>query len=163
MTASIQNDIMTVSAVGSGTIVSGAVISGTGVFTGTQIASQLSGTVGGVGTYLLSIDQRKSIASETISGTYGVFTVGTMTVGTGFQTGQIVSGSTTLAGTVITQLLTGTGGNGSTFAVNLTQTVASFTASATLATSRPSGMLHHRERQARLSRSRAGSGRRVNK
>jgi hypothetical protein len=131
VTASIQNDIMTVSAVGSGTIVNGAVISGTGVFTGTQIASQISGTTGGVGVYLLSVDQRKSIASETISGTYGTFTVGTMTVGSGFSIGQLLSGGTTSAGTTITQLLTGTGGNGSTFAVNNTQTVASSTISGT--------------------------------
>jgi hypothetical protein len=131
VTASIQNDIMTVSAVGSGTIVNGAVISGTGVFTGTQIASQISGTAGGVGVYLLSVDQRKSIASETISGTYGTFTVGTMTVGTGFSIGQLLSGGGTSAGTTITQLLTGTGGNGSTFAVNNTQTVGSSTISGT--------------------------------
>lgn len=131
VTATIQNDIMTVSAVGSGTIVNGAVISGTGVFTGTQISSQLSGTAGGVGVYLLTVDQRKSIASETISGTYGTFTVGTMTVGTGFSIGQILSGSGVSAGTTIGQLLTGTGGNGSTFAVNLTQTVGSTSISGT--------------------------------
>lgn len=127
VTASIQNDIMTVSAVGSGTIVNGATISGTNVFTGTQIASQLSGTTGGAGVYLLSIDQRRSIASETISGTYGTFTVGTMTVGTGFSIGQVLSGTSVVAGTTVTQLLTGTGGNGSTFAVN-NNTVVSSTA-----------------------------------
>jgi hypothetical protein len=132
VTGSISGDILTVSAVGSGTIVNGAVISGTGITTGTQIAAQLTGTTGGVGTYLLSISQQKLVASTTVSGTYGTFTVGVMTVGTSFQVGQqLTTTSGVLAGTQITQLLTGTGGNGSTFAVNLTQTVASNPISAT--------------------------------
>lgn len=126
VTASIQNDILTVTAVGSGTVVRGAVISGTGVTGTPQIASQLTGTPGGVGTYLLTVSQQKSIASQTISGTYGTFTVGTMTVGTQFSVGQtLTTTSGVLAGTTITQLLTGTGNAGSTFAVNLTQTVGS--------------------------------------
>jgi hypothetical protein len=125
VTASIQNDIMTVSAVGSGTIVNGAVISGTGV-TGCQVASQLSGTTGGVGTYLLSVSQGKNIASETISGTYGTLTIGTLTSTPVFAVGQtLTTTSGVLANTIITQALTGSGGSGSTFAVNLTQTVSS--------------------------------------
>jgi hypothetical protein len=131
VTGSIQNDILTVSAVGSGTIVAGATISGTGITGTPQISSQISGTTGGVGVYLISVDQRKSIASETISGTYGTFTVGTMTVGTGFSIGQLLSGSGVAAGTSVTQLLTGTGGNGSTFAVNNNTVVASTSISGT--------------------------------
>jgi hypothetical protein len=125
VTGSIQNDILTVSAVGSGTVVAGATISGTGITTGTLIASQLSGTPGGVGTYLLSISQQRSVASTTVSGTYGTLTIGTMTVGTTFQVGQTITGSGVVAGTAITQLLTGGGGNGSTFAVNNNTVVAS--------------------------------------
>ena len=124
VTASIQNDIMTVSAVGSGTIVNGATISGTGIFTGTKIASQISGTTGGVGIYLLSIDQRKSIASETVSGTYGTMTVSA--VGSGvIALGATVRNGGTAIGTV-TQFLTGAGGTG-TYAVDPTQTVSSTT------------------------------------
>lgn len=126
VTASIQNDIMTVTAVGSGTVVNGATISGTGVTGTPQIASQISGTPGGVGVYALTVSQQKSIASETISGTYGTMTVGTMTVGTSFQVGQTLQATgAVVAGTVITQLLTGTGGNGSTFAVNNNTVVSS--------------------------------------
>ena len=128
VTASIQNDIMTVTAVGAGTIVKGATVSGTGVTGTPQIASQLSGTTGGIGVYLLTVSQQKTIASESISGTYGTMTVGTMTVGTQFSVGQTLtnSGGVT-AGTQLTQLLTGTGNAGSTFAVNVSQTITTQT------------------------------------
>lgn len=131
ITGSIAGDILTVSAVGSGTIVNGATISGTGIAAGTQIASQLSGTPGGVGTYALSISQQTNIASETISGTYGTMTVGTMTVGTAFAVGQtLVASGAVVAGTKIRQLLTGSGGNGSTFAVDNNTVVSSQSISA---------------------------------
>lgn len=133
VTASIQNDIMTVTAVGSGTIVKGATVSGTGVSGSPQISSQLTGTPGGVGTYLLTVSQQKTVASQTISGTYGTFTVGTMTVGTQFSVGQSLVNTTTgavVAGTLVTQLLTGTGNAGSTFAVNNNTVVSSQSISA---------------------------------
>jgi hypothetical protein len=128
VTGSIQNDILTVTAVGSGTIVRGGTISGTGITGSPQIASQLSGTAGGIGVYLLTVSQQKMIASESISGTYGTMTVGTMTVGTQFSVGQTLtnSGGVT-AGTQLTQLLTGTGNAGSTFAVNVSQTITTQT------------------------------------
>jgi hypothetical protein len=131
VTGSIQNDILTVTAVASGTVVAGATISGTGITTGTQITGQISGTPGGVGVYTISPSQQRSIASQTVSGTYGTFTVGTMTLGTGFSVGQVLSGSGVAAGTTVTQLLTGTGGNGSTFAVNNNTAVGSTAISAT--------------------------------
>jgi len=131
VTGSIQNDILTVSAVGSGTVVKGATISGTGITTGTKISSQLSGTPGGVGVYLLSISQQKTVASTTVSGTYGTMTVGTMTVGTTFQVGQtLVASGSVVAGTNVTQLLTGSGGNASTFAVDNNTVVGSQSISA---------------------------------
>ncbi len=126
VTGSIVNDILTVTAVGSGTVYAGAVISGTNIFTGTEIASQLSGTPGGVGTYLLSISQQRTITSGTVSGTYGLLTIGTLTSTAVFQVGQTLSTTSSVAaGTIITQAITGTGGSGSTFAVNLTQTISS--------------------------------------
>jgi hypothetical protein len=126
VTGSIANDILTVTAVGSGTVVNGGTISGTGVATGTQIASQLSGTTGGVGTYLLTVSQQKNIVSETISGTYGLLTIGTLTSTPTFAVGQtLTTAAGVTAGTSITQLLTGAGGSASTFAVNISQTVGS--------------------------------------
>lgn len=111
--------VMTVTAVGSGTVYPGTVLSGTGVATGTQVVAQLSGTTGGVGTYSVSIAQ--TVASTTVSGTYGLLTIGG-TVVAGFAVGQSLSAGS--AGTVITALGTGTGAAG-TYIVNNTQTVGS--------------------------------------
>ena len=122
--------IMTVTVVGSGTIYPGTILSGSGVATGTQIVAQLTGTTHGTGTYSVSIPQ--TVASTTISGTYGLLTVAGTIAGT-FGVGQTVTGSTTAAGTVITALGTGTGGAG-TYVVNLTQTVASFAADTNIGT-----------------------------
>lgn len=122
VTGSISGNVLTVTNVSSGTVEPGAVISGTNVATGTQIVSQLSGTTGGVGTYAVSIGEQ-SVASETISGTFGTLTVTAVSSGT-IEVGGAVAGASVAAGTIITALGTGTGGNG-TYIVNNTQTVVS--------------------------------------
>ena len=136
VTGSISGNVMTVTEVGSGTIVAGAPISGTNIPTlpAPVIVSQLTGTPGGVGTYSLNTGEITTV-SETISGTYGVLTIGGTVTGT-FGVGDILSGAGgggVVAGTTITQNLTGSGGSGGTMAVNLTQTVTSTTITATLA------------------------------
>lgn len=113
--------ILTVTAVGSGVLYPGTTLSGTGVATGTLLVAQLSGTTGGIGTYSVSIPQ--TVASTTISGTYGLLTV-SGTVVAGYAVGQLLTGGTTAAGTTITALGTGTGAAG-TYIVNGTQTVSS--------------------------------------
>lgn len=124
VTGYIENDDeLVVTAVGSGTVVAGATISGTGVNTGTKILSQISGTPGGIGRYRVSLAQA-DVASTTISGTYGILTVGTLTAGN-FAVDQVITGTNVVAGTTITQLLTGTGGSGSTFVVDNNTVVAS--------------------------------------
>jgi hypothetical protein len=128
VTGSISGDVLTVTAVGSGVLYPGAAISGTGVASGTTIVSQLSGTPGGVGTYAVSIPEQ-TVASTTISETYGLLTVGGTLTGN-YGVGDVISGSTTSAGTVITALGTGTGGAG-TYIVNNTQTVGSAALNAT--------------------------------
>lgn len=65
VTASITGGIMNVTAVGSGTLYVGNTIKGTGVPSGTVILGQLSGTTGGVGTYLVSTST--TVASTTIT------------------------------------------------------------------------------------------------
>jgi hypothetical protein len=67
-----------------------------------------------------------SATGSTIAG--NVFTVGTAT-NTIFSVGQVLTGTGVAAGTVITTLLTGGGGTGSTFTVNISQAVASTTIS----------------------------------
>lgn len=122
VTGSIAGNILTVTAVGSGIVYPGTTISGTGVASGTQIVAQISGTAGGIGTYYVSIPEQ-TVASTTISGTYGLLTVGG-TVVSGFAVGDVISGSGVAAGTTITALGTGTGGAG-TYVVNNNTVVAS--------------------------------------
>lgn len=119
-TGSISGNILTVTAVSQGTITVGGTISGgTGMIAGTQITGQVSGTVGAVGVYLVSIGDQ-SVASATITETYGVLNVGTLTSGT-LGVGDSISGGSISAGTVITAFISGTGGTG-TYAVNISQT-----------------------------------------
>jgi hypothetical protein len=56
-TGSIAGDILTVTAVETGTVTVNAIIRGQGVATGTTIDQQLTGTTGGAGTYQVSISQ----------------------------------------------------------------------------------------------------------
>jgi len=121
VTASITGFIMTVTVLGAGNVRPGAIISGTGVTAGTQVQKQLSGTAGGVGTYQVSLSQ--SVGSGTITGSFGTLTVSAVSSGT-LAVGQVIAGSGMTAGTVITALLTGTGGTG-TYVVSPSQTFAS--------------------------------------
>lgn len=114
--------IMTVTAVGSGTIQIGAMLAGTGVVSGSQILSQLSGTKGGVGKYVVNYAQ--TVASTTVTASYGLFTAASGLTGS-FAIGDILGGGAgPAAGTTITDFGTATGGLG-TYIVNLTQTVSS--------------------------------------
>lgn len=125
VTGSISGDVLTVTAVGSGTVVAGGTISGTGIASGTKILSQLTGTAGGVGTYRVSIPEQ-TVASTTVSGTYGTLTIGTLTTTATFAVGQQLNATgSVVAGTTITQALTGSGGSGSTFVVDNNTVVSS--------------------------------------
>jgi hypothetical protein len=65
ITASISGQVMTVSAITYGNPRTGATVYGPGVATGTQITGQLTGPVGGIGTYSVNISQ--SVASQTLN------------------------------------------------------------------------------------------------
>lgn len=134
VTGSLADDVLTVTAIGSGTVYPGATISGTSVATGTQIVSQIGGAVGGVGTYYVSVGGQ-SAASTTVSGTYGLLTIGTAT-GT-FAVGDVLTGGGVAAGTVITANVTGSGGSGGTMAVNNNTVVSSTTITASTAVETP--------------------------
>lgn len=119
--------ILTVTVVGSGTLVVGETLSGTNVTTGTMITGQISGTIGGVGVYSVNIPQ--TTASTTISGTYGTMTVSA--VGSGaLVVGDVLSGTSVTAGTYISAFGTGTGGLG-TYIVTPNTVVSSTTVTAT--------------------------------
>lgn len=124
-TASISGNVLTITIVGSGVAYPGGLLSGTNVVTGTTIVSQLSGAAGGVGTYSVSIGEQ-TVASTTVSETYGLLTIGGTVTGT-VAVGQAVTTGAS-AGTAVTALGTGTGGAG-TYIVNNTQTVGSTTIS----------------------------------
>lgn len=127
VTGSIAGDVLTVTAVGSGVVVPGGVLSGTGVTSGTQVVDQLTGAAGGIGTYRVSTPQ--TVASTTISETYGTLTVSA--VGSGaIAIGDVLSGSGVTAGTYVSAFGTGTGGTG-TYIVSPTQTASSTTITVT--------------------------------
>lgn len=64
----VTTGILTVSAVGSGALVAGAPLVGSGVPAGTYIVSQLTGTLGGVGTYQTNIITAVGSTTLTTSG-----------------------------------------------------------------------------------------------
>lgn len=129
VTGTIVGDVLNVTAVGSGTVVAGATISGTGVASGTKVKRQLTGTAGGVGTYAVNIPEQ-NVASTTISGTYGTMTVSAVGSGT-LVVGGVLSGTNVVAGTALTQFLTGAGGTG-TYVVDNNTVVSSTTITETL-------------------------------
>jgi hypothetical protein len=121
--------IMTVTSI-TGTFPIGAIISGGSVVTGTQVLEQLSGTPGGIGTYLVSIAQTQ--ASAALTATWGLFTAAATQTGV-YSIGDTLTGANIAAGTQIFSIITGTGGVG-TYAVtpgntiSVGQTVNAYTA-----------------------------------
>jgi len=66
-TGSITTTTLTVSAISSGSILPGMIITGTGVSANTYIVTQLTGTAGSTGTYTVSVSQ--TVSSTTLTGT----------------------------------------------------------------------------------------------
>jgi len=135
VTGAISDDVLTVSAVGSGTVYPGSTISGTGIATGTKVVSQITPllageSTGGIGRYLVSVGQQ-NVDSTTVSGAYGLLTIGTAT-GT-FAVGDIISGTNVVAGTAITANVSGSGGSSGTMVVNNNTSVSSTTITASTA------------------------------
>lgn len=126
VTGSIAGNALTVTAVASGVLVPGAILSGTSVAAGTQVSTQLSGTPGGVGTYAVSASQ--VVPSTTIVVAYGTLTVTAVASGA-LSIGQTLSGSGITTGTQVTGLGTGVGLTG-TYFVSPSQTVTSTTVTA---------------------------------
>jgi hypothetical protein len=120
-TGSVNGSVLQVTSVSSGSIELGAEISGTGITSAIQIVRQITGTPGGVGLYIL-YRGAGSISSETITESYGVLTVGSVTSGT-VAVGQEVKGAGVLPLTAIDSNLSGNG-PASTWLVNNAQTVA---------------------------------------
>jgi hypothetical protein len=120
-TGSLNGELLQVTSVSSGSIEPGALISGPGITAGAQIINQWNGTPGGPGLYVLFAPGGVT-SSETMTESYGVLTVGSVTSGT-VADGQQVTGAGVLPRTAIEDNLSGSG-PGSTWLVNNAQTVA---------------------------------------
>ncbi|CAB4123429.1 hypothetical protein UFOVP43_10 [uncultured Caudovirales phage] len=130
-TGSISGTTLTVTQLSSGVIATGQSVFGLGITPETVITALGTGS-GGAGTYTVNISQ--TVAAESLnSATAGciftgsitttVLTVTAVTSGT-LYVGQTIQGSGVAAKTIITALVTGTGGTG-TYTVSASQTVAS--------------------------------------
>lgn len=119
-TASVATNVLTVSAVASGTLYIGEVVTATGIPSGTTITAVGTGT-GGTGTYTLSSTQ----ASGTVDTTNEASTI-TLTVSSGtVALGQTITSTNIPAGAVIVGFGTGTGGSGTyTISTQATATAA---------------------------------------
>jgi hypothetical protein len=132
VTASVTNNLMTVTAVGSGTLYPGSVLSAAAA--NATIVSQQSGTLGGIGVYVVSVPEQ-TVASTAVTGTYGLLTLTSGITGT-FPLGSALSGTAVTAGSTITAnstngaSLTGTGGAGTY--VTLTATASAGTLTGTV-------------------------------
>lgn len=139
-TGTIVGNLFTATAALTGTFVIGGVLTGSNVATGTQIVSQLTPLLsgeatGGLGRYAVSL-AGQSVASTTITESWGVFTSGATQTGL-FGAGDTLTGpggssDPVATGTVIQSQLTGTAGGTGTYVVNLTQTSSTATITAAL-------------------------------
>jgi hypothetical protein len=132
---------MTVTAITSGSIIVGQVITGTDVTANTTVSSQISGTVGGIGTYTVSISQTRTsraltgtytLASTTLSILSTVMTVTAVASGT-LSIGQFLTGTGIAFSTSITAFGTGSGNTG-TYTLSSAQYFASTTVTASAGT-----------------------------
>jgi hypothetical protein len=119
---SVNNLLLNVTSAAPGSVEVGSIISGPGIPANAQITSQVNGTSGGVGTYSLYVPEGH-IAAESLTDTYGVLTVGSLSSGA-VAIGEHVVGKGVLADTAIEANLSGSGA-GSTWLVNFAQTEAS--------------------------------------
>jgi len=92
VTGSITGTTMTVTAVTTALIVKGMTITGTGVTANTVVLGQLTGTIGGIGTYL--VDRASAATSTTLTGTSGTAAT---TANLGVQSGDYFVSTTASA------------------------------------------------------------------
>jgi hypothetical protein len=118
---SIAGNVLSVTQVTAGPIVTGGALSGSSVAANTTVTGQLTGTPGGIGTYAVSVAQ--ILASEALTETYGLLNVTNVASGAP-AIGQALSGTGVAANTSIVALGTGVGGTG-TYYVSPSQSAGS--------------------------------------
>lgn len=125
----LTGNVLTVSAVNSGTLYPGSPLTGgSGLSLSSNVVSQLSGTIGGVGVYAVTPTEQTVPAGTTLGTTYGQLTMGTLT-GTPFSVGDTISGANVTVGSRLIDLISGSGGSGSVFAVDQNANVTATTIS----------------------------------
>lgn len=129
-TATISENIMSVSAVAAGGLEVGQNIFGTNVASNSVVLAQLSGTAGGVGTYQLSLPSTISSSSLTSAVATAVF-MATIS-GTTMTVTSVLSGSLRVNHTIkgysnITAMSTGTSGGIGTYTLSASATISSST------------------------------------
>ena len=131
VTGAISGTTLTVSAVASGTIAVGDIVSHSSIIQPALISGLGTGT-GGTGTYTLTYTGSTSSFTGSISGT--TLTVTAISAGSIIE-GQVLTGNSATAGTTVTAQLTGTTGGIGTYTVSISQTrtSGSFTGTYTLA------------------------------
>lgn len=122
-TASIANNVMTVTAVGAGSVLgAGQTITGTGIDPAAviRIISQLTvvGALGGTGTYLVSEVFTVPVASTTITMSGGGLTLTGANASGIFAIGHVITGTNIPLGTTITGYGTATAGGAGTYTVD---------------------------------------------
>ena len=127
-TGSIEGGLMVVTAVSSGQIAIGGILTSANGYSG-QIIAQISGAPGGVGVYNVWYGARGNLISvppgTALSETYGILTIGGVNSGT-VAVGQEITGNGVAGNTAIQHHVSGSGsGAGSEWVVDRTQTVAS--------------------------------------
>lgn len=133
-TGSISGTTLTVTAVGSGSVLAGGVgqtLTAAGIDPNTQVVSQLTGTSGGVGTYSVSISQTVTSTAITLSGG-GLTLTGANTSGV-FAVGMTISGTNIPTGTTILAYGTATAGGAGTYLVDRVATTAATASTITAA------------------------------
>lgn len=131
--------VLTVTAVGAGSVLAGGVgqaISGPGIDPNTTIIAQLpGGTVGGAGTYTVSINQNVGSSTATVAiglSGGGLTLTGANTSGV-FAPGMTISGTNIPTGTTILAYGTATAGAAGTYLVDRPATVAATASTVTAA------------------------------
>jgi hypothetical protein len=121
-TCSIVGTTLDVYTINDNNLAPGQVLAGPTVDTNTTIVSQINGTTGGVGKYVVDITQNVSIMNGTCNINGTTMDVLTFTGGT-LSSGQVITGPTLALGTKIVSQVSGTTGGVGQYVVDISQTL----------------------------------------
>ena len=121
-TCSIVGTTLDVYTINDNNLAPGEILAGPTVDVNTTIVSQINGTTGGVGKYVVDISQNTSILNGTCNVNGTTMDVLTFTGGT-LSTGQIISGPTLALGTKIVSQVSGTTGGVGQYIIDISQTL----------------------------------------